>query len=293
MGGVAASTHAADWPEFMGPNRDLISSETKWEASFPKDGPKVLWRGNVGKGYAQVSIANGKAYTVGHNGKALKGGIETIHCLDAVTGKSIWTHSYPAQLLPLYHSGGPNTAPTIHQGKVYSVSKDGQIFCLDASSGDVVWKQNMQQIMGLEKMTRWGFSTAPRIDGDNLLFHASRAVALNKNTGKVAFKSPNAFKPGYSSLAMFEHGGKPLMAALTGESLVIYSRKDGSQIATHAFPVEYNTNCITPTAIRESDGSTTLLIAASNKGGRFEKLSFDGKSLKLVYKTIVLVEVIR
>src|SRR5678815_4126798 len=120
---------ADDWPQWRGPNRTGITDErilTNW----PTDGPKVLWRASVGFGFSSVSIAHGRAFTMGNSGDQ-----ETIFCFDALTGKPIWQHAYPSKLGAVYHEGGPVSTPTVEEGRLYSISKWGDVFCLDAVKG--------------------------------------------------------------------------------------------------------------------------------------------------------------
>ncbi|MCD6393528.1 MAG: hypothetical protein J7M40_08470, partial [Planctomycetes bacterium] len=57
---------AGDWPQFRGPDRSGISTETGLLTAWPEGGPKLLWQyQNLGKGYASVSVANGSIYTTG------------------------------------------------------------------------------------------------------------------------------------------------------------------------------------------------------------------------------------
>jgi outer membrane protein assembly factor BamB len=274
---VAPTARAGDWAEFMGPGRNHISTETGLRSTFGADGPAVLWRANVGLGYSGVSVASGRAFTLGH-----KDGRETLFAFDAQTGETLWMHTYPAELLPLFHTGGPNAAPTVREGRVYSLSKDGQVHCLEAATGKPIWRSSLLEPMGLKEMTRWGFASAPRFHEGRLYFLGSRVLALDPATGKVAMATSNVREAGYGSVEFFEHDGRKLMAALSGTELVIYDSGTGAEIVTHPFPVEYNTNCITPMIVRE-DGRTTIFIAASNRTGRCEKLLFDGRTLTRVY----------
>src|SRR5262245_58115037 len=53
---------AADWPQWLGPNRDAVWTETGIVRTFPKDGPKVMWRTPIAGGYSGPAVANGKVY---------------------------------------------------------------------------------------------------------------------------------------------------------------------------------------------------------------------------------------
>ena len=54
------SSHAADWPHFLGLNQDLHSAETGLNLNFPVEGPKKLWEVERGRGHAGPVVAAGK-----------------------------------------------------------------------------------------------------------------------------------------------------------------------------------------------------------------------------------------
>src|SRR5687768_9735759 len=59
---LAPSAAADDWPQWMGPNRDGVWSETGIVERLPGEGPKVLWRSAVGGGYSGPAVSGGKVY---------------------------------------------------------------------------------------------------------------------------------------------------------------------------------------------------------------------------------------
>src|SRR5262245_40032451 len=58
----AANATAADWPQWMGPERDNVWREEGIVAELPADGPKVLWRTPIAGGYAGPAVADGKVF---------------------------------------------------------------------------------------------------------------------------------------------------------------------------------------------------------------------------------------
>ena len=54
-----------DWPRWRGPNGDGISLETDWNPEALTDGPKLLWKTNVGIGVSNVVIKDNYLYTMG------------------------------------------------------------------------------------------------------------------------------------------------------------------------------------------------------------------------------------
>ncbi len=137
--GFHSTAEAADWPNYRGPNHDGITSETNWSANWPTSGPKQLWKKSIGIGFSSMTISNGRVYTMGNTGK--KGDRkehDIVFCLDANTGREIWTHIYPCPLQPKSYEGGTLSTPTVDGDVVYTISKMGHLFCLKADNGEVV-----------------------------------------------------------------------------------------------------------------------------------------------------------
>ena len=165
-----AAAHAADWPNFRGPNHNGISSESGWLVKWPDDGPKPLWKASLGVGYASIIVANGHAYASGNNGTTA-----TLYCFDAETGSMVWKFSYPSDLYSVYNGprglGGTSGAPTIDGDHLYFMSGDGCLYALETKSGAVAWSNNLAGDFGAAK-PKWGFATSPLVQ-DNLLWMAA------------------------------------------------------------------------------------------------------------------------
>ncbi|MDX1565896.1 MAG: PQQ-binding-like beta-propeller repeat protein, partial [Phycisphaeraceae bacterium] len=272
---IGCTAFGGEWPQFMGPNRDHVSTETDWAA--PENGPNIVWRAKVGVGYSGISVAGGKAITLGHNGKAKTGGEETVWCFDARSGELLWKKTYPARLIPTFHKGGPNAAPTIAGQTVYTLSKDGLLHALDTGSGDVRWFNDK---LRKSVPTRWGFASAPRLEHGLLWLHANGPYGFSPQTGElVKHVDPESIKPGYSSTAFFTHGGNNLMAAMTGDAMVIYDTAEPKLILKHPFKIQYHLHAVTPLITEGPGGTRDIFISCANEGGRCEKLRFDGEKL--------------
>lgn len=189
----ATGADAADWPNYRGVNYDGISLETNWKSDWGDAGPKTLWRGSVGVGYSSFAVSEGRAYTMGNHTEKKDGGkaqeTDAIYCLDALTGREIWKHSYPCALQPLYYEGGTLSTPSVDGSDVYTLSKMGDLFCLDAATGKVKWEVNADKELGFELPT-WSFSSSPLIVGDKLILNlGSAGVALDKHSGKILWEN--------------------------------------------------------------------------------------------------------
>ena len=125
---AANSKAEFDWPQWQGPQSNGISQEKGWKIKSPDAGPSKLWQQNIGIGFSSMSVAKGKLYTLGH-----RDGQDTVWCFDALTGKEIWKHSYACQIVDNLHEGGPAATPTVDGDRVYTISKEGHFYCLDAN----------------------------------------------------------------------------------------------------------------------------------------------------------------
>ena len=115
----------ADWPSFRGPTHDGKSAEA---ITWPKDGPKQLWKINVGIGHSAVSVVGDRAYTMGNTNDT-----DTVFSIDVATGKVVWTHSYPCnEKVGIKDYDGPFATPTVANGVVYTLSRKGDVFALNA-----------------------------------------------------------------------------------------------------------------------------------------------------------------
>ena len=149
---------ASDWPHWLGPDGDGTSSETNWQSEINDP----AWKAKVGVGFSAISVANGKLFTMGHDGKKTNGK-ETVYCLNPQTGKPNWTHSYPAPLIDYLHEGGPCSTPTVDGDTVYTISKHGLLHAYNANDGEVLWKKNMMKEAGMKRPPEWGFAASPYV----------------------------------------------------------------------------------------------------------------------------------
>src|SRR5262245_29979084 len=78
---------AADWPQYLGPNRNGSTPETGLLTSWTGAGPKVLWKVEGGDGYGSLAVSGGKVFVL-----VQRGGDELAIALDATSGKELWKH---------------------------------------------------------------------------------------------------------------------------------------------------------------------------------------------------------
>ena len=213
---------ADDWPQWLGPQRDGVWRETGVIEKFPADGPKVRWRAPIGTGYTGPAVAKGRVYLMDRRlpqgasnpsdpfARGEIPGTERVLCLNEGDGKILWQHEYDCPYAVSYPAG-PRATPTVHNGKVYTLGTEGNLFCLDATSGRVIWSRELKKDYNT-KTPMWGFAGHPLVDGKKLIClvggEGSVAVAFDKDTGKELWRALSAKEPGYCPPMIYEFAGK-------------------------------------------------------------------------------------
>ena len=179
---TAAFAQSPSWPRWRGPNGDGISNETAWNPEALKDGAKVVWKVDIGFGFSDVAIQDGRLYTMG-----LVKGKWTVHCLDAARGKRIWQRN-------LDSTQDPWSTPCVEADRVYGLSKDGTLVCLRTSNGKLIWKKSLKDDFGIPTPLH-GWASSPVVEGPLLLLSAGKAgLALDKLTGSLAWASSRGYE---------------------------------------------------------------------------------------------------
>lgn len=290
---VSAQFKSGDWPQWRGPQRDAICTETGLLKEWPKGGPKLLWDSrivnagqSVGIGYSSLAITQGKIFTLGDRTPDKKtGGSDDgcfVICLDEGTGKEIWK----AKIGPTSNYGGypgPRCIPTIDGDRLYAIHPDGILVCLNAKNGAPIWQKIFAKDFGAG-LPGWGYCESPTIDGDRLLCTPcgkdAVMVALNKITGELIWKTKLPGKLtigggcGYSSIVSTEAGGIKQYINVTGQKLGLLSvdAKTGKYLWHYAKAVKGTANI--PTAVVHGDYVFTS--TGYGAGAALLKLTSDG-----------------
>ena len=200
---------ADDWPQWGGPQRDIVWREDGIVQRLPTDGllPRV-WSSPVGEGYSGPAVADGKVYLTD---RIIADQKERVLCFDAATGNQLWMKDYPARYTVSYPAG-PRATPVVDSGRVYTVGAVGHLFCFDAITGDEIWKSNFQTDFGTT-LPVWGMAASPLIDDNRLITlvggkNGALVVAFDKVTGKEIWRSLDDPGVGYCPPVIYEFGGR-------------------------------------------------------------------------------------
>lgn len=288
---LVSLAQADEWPQWMGPERDNVWRESGIVQEFPAGGPTVEWRVPVAGGYAGPAVANGKVYVTDYDAEgAVKQdnfqrreftGNERVLCLDAATGNELWKHEYPVKYVISYPSG-PRCTPTVHEGKVYTLGAEGDLYCLDAASGEVLWSKNFAQDYGA-KTAIWGYAGHPLVDGNKLICivggEGSLVVAFDKDTGQELWKNLTSPEQGYAPPAILEIAGQRQLVLLRPDAVTALEPETGGEIWSVPYPSDANLVVMTPIV-----WENYLFVGGYQDHNMLVELADDGQSAEVVWK---------
>ena len=178
----------ADWPQFLGPERNSTSTETGLLQTWDAKGPPVLWQKEVGEGYSTPVVARGRLILFHRVGNE-----DLVECLDAATGRGIWKQADPTKYEdPLGKGDGPRSTPLIAGERVYTLSPAGLLSCRKMADGEKVWQRALLQDYEVPP-SFFGVGTSSILEGGRLLVNVGAQnagiVAFDKDSGKEVWKA--------------------------------------------------------------------------------------------------------
>lgn len=283
------SAPAADWPQFLGPERNGRSNETGLLSTWPNQGPPVVWEKSVGAGFAGPAIADGKLILFHRIGDQ-----EVVEALDAATGKELWKQSYATNYRDEFgFDEGPRATPTIAGGVIYTLGASGHLQALDLADGKVRWKRSLNEEYRVTKGF-FGVATSPLVVGNLLLVNVggpgAGIVALSTADGSEVWRATND-EAGYSSPVLATIGGKPLAAFFTRLGIVLLEPSTGKVVFNKRWRARINAsvNAATPVVAGDrlffTSSYNVGAIALKAAGNDFQTLWQGDDSLSCHYAT--------
>ena len=218
---------AGHWPQWRGANRDNVSADTGLLTEWPEGGPPLSWKATgLGTGYAGVSVAAGRVFTMGDGPDAAH-----VRALRESDGQPLWS----AKVGPPAGGGGfpgPRCTPAVdtETGLLYALGQHGDLVCLEVETGHERWRKHLANDLAGVQIARgftgkeidpWGYSESPLLDGDRLVCTPGgpegTVAALDKATGQVLWRSKGLTDTAvYTSRTPAEVGGRRQYVVLTG-----------------------------------------------------------------------------
>ena len=282
---------APPWPDFRGPRRDGVIENVSIRTDWPL---KEVWRTNVGGGYASMVVAEGKVYTIEQRREQ-----EVVAAYDLASGREAWTHGWDAHFEESLGGPGPRATPTYAGGRIYALGAEGDLHCLRASNGELIWKTNILTDAGAGNLT-WGMAGAPLVTGGRVIVNpggqgGKSVAAYDAETGKIVWQSFDD-QAGYVSPQLMTLAGRPQALVITGKRVVAFDPADGRELWTFDWPTSNDINAAQPIQVSDNQvwvssgyghGSALLEIRAADGGFQAEQL-WETMTMKNKFNSSVL-----
>jgi outer membrane protein assembly factor BamB len=282
---IAGLVRADDWPQWGGPQRDLVWRESGVVEKLPDADPQTgmlprVWTAQIGAGYAGPAVADGRVFVTD---RIADQNIERVLCFDAATGEELWKHEYEAPYTISYPLG-PRATAAVDGDRVYALGAVGHLFCFNAKSGDVIWQKHLPTDFGAE-LPAWGTAGAPLVDGDQLIILAggkpnALVVSLDRHTGEEKWRALDGKEPGYCAPVILEFGGLRQLIVWHPAAIVGLDPTTGEELWAHPFAVHAALTIPTPRKLGER-----LFVTSFYNGPIMLDLGADGKSPRELWRS--------
>jgi outer membrane protein assembly factor BamB len=296
-GETAAAAPAAPsrnyWTNFRGPKRDGKYDEATVSTDWPATGLPVLWKQPIGVGHASFVVADGKAYTIEQ-----RRGQEVVAAYDINNGHELWTQKWSAEFNDST-GDGPRATPTWDQGRLYALGATGELRCLDANSGSVIWGKNILNDNSAKNLP-WAQAASPLIVDDKVVVlpggaNGKSVVAYNKNTGAPVWKvldDPQA----YVSPMLVELAGRRQIVVVSSFRVVGLAPENGAMLWNYPWNTDMGINVSQPIMVDRNRffissgyGKGAALVEVKGSGNSFTASTiWENKNMKNKFNSSVL-----
>jgi outer membrane protein assembly factor BamB len=250
---AASSVSADDWPNWRGPSYDGSSAEKGMLREWPKEGPKIVWKAPILRGWCCPSVAGDEVFVFGSelhgaanpdtkskdgpdNGKFVykEKNKEILQCLDAATGREKWRFVYESSYgvgYP-YTPFGPRSTPTVTADKVFIMDMVGMFTCVDRKTGQKVWSRDLAAEFKRDPDGQRGWDNNPIVSGKVVIlnmpcgnkprdpFPTPKCLAMDQETGKTVWLFDEAHREGTGPCNV---GGDPIVVSFLNQPCVVFS----------------------------------------------------------------------
>jgi outer membrane protein assembly factor BamB len=262
-----------DWPQWRGPGRTGISSETGLLQQWPPGGPPVVWTvTTVGGGYGSISVSGDRVFVQG-----MRNNQSIVSVLNRADGKGLWSKALGPSGGGGGQGPGPRGTPTVDGDRVYVLTESGDLAALRVADGMSLWQRNILRDFGGRNIS-WDISESPLIDGNNVIVtpggRNAGMVALDKMTGRTVWIAKElSDEAGYASPIAADIMGVRTIMTLTGGAGVGVRAGDGKLMWRDGAAANNTANITTPVYgdnkvfYSSSYGTGGALLALRAEGG--------------------------
>jgi outer membrane protein assembly factor BamB len=242
---VSTLAAAADWPQFLGPERDGSTSESGLIESWKQSGRlRERFRVAVGEGFSSVVASGGRVYSMDTDGSS-----EYVFALSADDGSLSWRHPLGRSPRDNYGGHGPRTTPTLDADRLFVLSAEGKLLSLEAPTGHMAWSRDLAKDYGFRPPAE-GAASSPLVHGTQVIVMVGgrsgpTVGAFDRSTGKTLWTALED-RASYSSPVLLPLAGRNQLLVLTAHRLVSLAPGEGALLWSHPWETYDGVNVATP-----------------------------------------------
>ena len=292
-GQTPAETAKNYWTNFRGPRRDGKYEEGNISTNWPAEGLHQVWRQPVGLGHASFVVADGKAYTIEQRRSQ-----EVVAAYDMNNGRELWTQKWNAEFTDST-GDGPRATPTWDNGRIYALGATGELRCLDANSGAVVWGKNILSDNQARNLP-WAMAASPLIVDDKVIVlpggtSGKSVVAYNKNTGAPVWRVLDDTQA-YVSPMLVDLAGRRQVVVVSASRVVGLTPENGTLLWEYAWDTDSGINVSQPIMVDRNRffissgyGKGAALVEVKGSGNKFTATTvWENNNMKNKFNSSVL-----
>mgnify|MGYP005843322287 CR=1 FL=1 len=268
------------WPRFRGADFDNISkSDVKLINQFPENGPKILWKHELGEGHGGAAIYKGLVYILDYDED---GRADMLRCFNLLTGEELWRRWYKVKIKR--NHGISRTVPAVTDDYILTLGPRCHVMATRRQDGEFLWGIDIEKEYNTESPL-WYTGQCPLIyDNEAVLAVGGKdlLIGVDMETGELKWKTPNpdSLQMSHSSIIPFSFAGKDMFvySAVGGLVGVSAEPEDRGEILWKT--TEWDHSVVAPSPVCMPDGKI-MLSAGYGAGSMLLQLSENGGDFSL------------
>lgn len=184
-----SAKEVSTWTQWRGPHRDGRYEGPIWPDGLGEDRLKLIWSTELGEGYATPIVSSDRVFTVETRNEKQ----EVVRAFDRESGKEVWQRAWDgAMTVPFFaarNGSWVRATPALSQGRLFVAGMRDVLVCLDARTGEEIWRVDFVDRYGTE-LPAFGFASSPLVTEDAVYVQAGASFCkLDPATGAETWRT--------------------------------------------------------------------------------------------------------
>jgi len=265
-----AQSSPSQWNQWRGPNRDGHVDAQDWPERVSGDSFSLQWSHPLKASYSSPVLDDTLVYTT----ETVDDQTERALAYDRLSGELVWSTSWSGGMkVPFFARANGSwirSTPLLVKNRLYVMGMQETLVCLDAGSGNLLWKLSAPKALQTPDPSFGGVSS-PLIEGDALYVQAGGGVIkVDIDKGELLWSSgvssDSMNSSPFSSPMLFDIHGQTQLVILERTRLCGVDLESGKHLWSKEVPAFRGMNILTPTQV----GNRLLTATYGGKTHLFE-----------------------